>query len=629
MLKKLLFVTISLFPLTLLAEELKPALDDSNGEPITVVVEDSRVALTDTIGTYNTPASVLRYEPLVDLQARNMPEAQGDVAIRGGIFKNSGFNLNGLNLWAPQTGHYSAEIPISPFMLSYPEIRTGFDNSLLGFNSSVGSVAYGLMPVKNSGRIGAEFGDNDLNTQQIYSGFAHKIEQSNNTIGFDIDLSRSESDGTVSFGDHEFERVSGRFQFLTPNTQTDLFAGYQDKYLSWPSLYVVKELHDLAGSSGIESEALESSLFGATHVHNYGENSTFQVGAYYRRNKDDYEFDRFSPGLFNPFEHETDVMSAGFNGHHELESFTVVYSGQFLADEIESTALTAGEFTSRTYRKLSVAPKKTFNISNNQRIMLSAGAAYDDTNRDSDAFSPLAEVRYTQAQFKENSESVYLQYSKSTQVPGYTAIASSAESGLFRGNQNLRRERAHNIEAGIVIERDSLFSKLAAFYRDADDLVDWTFDRNSDVFASRFANNVDIETFGIESLLKKAWSKVELILSYTYLRKSEDYGIADVDASFYALNFPRHRATTSIVYKPIEQLSIRMDNEFRSQVSNPIRISDEEAFFSSASIVWSPIFAAGAEAVVAADNLWNENFDEIPGVPGHRRQFAAGVRYRW
>jgi hypothetical protein len=37
------------------------------------------------------------------------------------------------------------------------------------------------------------------------------------------------------------------------------------------------------------------------------------------------------------------------------------------------------------------------------------------------------------------------------------------------------------------------------------------------------------------------------VLGYTYLNKDADYGLATVDASFYALNFANHRFTAAIV----------------------------------------------------------------------------------
>ncbi|MFW5883799.1 MAG: TonB-dependent receptor, partial [Verrucomicrobiota bacterium] len=91
-----------------------------------------RVANPQPAGTFPMPVSALTFEPLVDVQARNLAEAQGDVSIRGGIFENTGFSLGAATLLDPQTGHYFAEIPAAPAMLTEPEIYTGVANALWG-----------------------------------------------------------------------------------------------------------------------------------------------------------------------------------------------------------------------------------------------------------------------------------------------------------------------------------------------------------------------------------------------------------------------------------------------------------------------------------------------------------------
>ena len=65
------------------------AEDTNNIEQITVEV--SATANKEPVGTFDAPVSNLEYDPRVDLQSRNMAEAQADVTIRGGIFENTGF----------------------------------------------------------------------------------------------------------------------------------------------------------------------------------------------------------------------------------------------------------------------------------------------------------------------------------------------------------------------------------------------------------------------------------------------------------------------------------------------------------------------------------------------------------
>ena len=53
-----------------------------------VTILSPRVANQEPVFTVATPASALRYEPAVDLQARSFAEGQADIAIRGGYAPN-------------------------------------------------------------------------------------------------------------------------------------------------------------------------------------------------------------------------------------------------------------------------------------------------------------------------------------------------------------------------------------------------------------------------------------------------------------------------------------------------------------------------------------------------------------
>ena len=53
-------------------------------------VQEQKTANARPVTTYENPISNLDFDPRVDMQSRNMAEAQGDLSIRGGIFENTG-----------------------------------------------------------------------------------------------------------------------------------------------------------------------------------------------------------------------------------------------------------------------------------------------------------------------------------------------------------------------------------------------------------------------------------------------------------------------------------------------------------------------------------------------------------
>jgi vitamin B12 transporter len=254
----------------------------------------------------------------------------------------------------------------------------------------------------------------------------------------------------------------------------------------------------------------------------------------------------------------------------------------------------------------------------------------DDTNRESAAVSPMAEVAWSPAgaDGRPGVWRWYGQYSGSARVPGYTALNSPSSSGLFRGNASLGREKSRNWEAGVQARGHPWSVHAAAFVRRDDPLVDWTFSRTSP--NARSARAVDIETSGFEIVAARASRAIDVVAGYTWLAKDADYGSAPVDASFYALNFPRHRFTLAVTARLGRGFEIRSDNEYRVQEPNLLRmVGGDEAVLSSLGIYWLSARNGAYEVSLVADNLWASDFQELPAVPAPGRQVTTSLTRRW
>ena len=584
-----------------------------------ITVEASATANKLPVGTFDSPVSNLEYDPRVDLQSRNMAEAQADVTIRGGIFENTGFRVGSATLLDPQTGHYVAELPIAPQMLTGPYILTGADNALNGMNSSVGSISFGFKPIKTGGNASVGTGTNDFNLQSIYAGISTDVDDAKNwQVGFEGEYSHSQSDGSIENGDHDFNRASARIQLIGADSQTDVLYGSQEKFFGWPNMYTPFGVN--------ETEELETRLLMLNHQQNYADNSHFEVSAYYRKHNDHYVFSRENPSAFEAF-HETKVKSIAVSGSHaQNTAFAVNYSAQYIEDEIESTTL-ENNFTSRTYYKLSVLPEYKIDLKQNQLLTLRLGAAFDDTNRDDSELSLIGDISLNTQNSDGSEQTVYLSYAQASQVAGYTAIGGSDQGGLFRSNYNLERETTKNLELGYLIQEQTWQLNSAVFYREDNNLTDWTFSFDSS--SARFANPVDIDATGVEFFATKYFDTTELIASYTYLNKSENYGDADIDASFYALNFPDHRVTLGAIWTPNDLIEMRIDNEWRKQHENALRNGKDTTLFTQVSLKITPTVINNLFITLAADNVWDESFEEIPGTPGRGEQYTLSATYSW
>ena len=583
-----------------------------------ILVYSPRVANQSPTGTFASPASALRFEPQVDVQARNLTEAQADITLRGGIFENTGFRVGAVSLFDPQTGHYYADLPVAPSMLGAPAILTGADHAVATANSTVGAVTYGWRPVQTGGALLLAAGGDRLNREEFYQGYASGAQILGQRLAADVAWAHSDADGSVPFGDNHFDRVNARVQLAGPSAQTDFFAGYEAKFFGWPNLYTPFNSN--------ESENLQALLLALNHRIDWGGGDFLEAGAYHRRNKDDYAFNRFALlGPVHPFQHTTWVDGAALGGRRDLGAFTLNFRGEVSADELRSTSLTFGRFHTRTASKFVLVPEKSWALADGAHLILKAGASLDGTNHDGSAVSPIFEIAREQAAAPLSR--VYFSYATSTQVPSYTALNSNAAAGLFRGNPNLGRETSRNLELGVSGSGDGWVGQAAVFYRRDANLVDWTFRQG---VTARSANAVDIATTGAELVARRSWSAWELMLGYTVLTKHADYHGAVVDASFYALNYARQRLTAAIVVRLGRELELRLDNAARVQAANVLRtVGGDRAIISSLGLSYRPAAWRGITVTLQADNLWDSSYQEVPAVPAARRQWSAGVAYAW
>jgi vitamin B12 transporter len=618
-----LATSLGLLTPTYAAEEL-PALtvmgqETANQRPVT---------------TFETPLSNLDFDPRVDFQSRNMAEAQGDISIRGGTFENTGVQVGSATLLDPQTGHYMTELPIAPEMLSEPKILTGADNALRGFNSNTGTVSYSWSEITKGGSLTIGGGDHNLNFQRIHHALTGSYGNSKDwTWGAEIEGSRSESDGTIPYGDHAFDRTSGRIQLLGPDSQTDLFVGYQDKFYGWPGMYT-------ANTDNHETEDYQIELFLLNHTQQYA-NGYFELTGFHRTLADEFYSKRENPVHYQA-KHKNLVNGFGLFGKHDVnKNFSINHSAQFTYDNMKSSKtiyknkvepwnLKQGDFTDRQYYKISLLPEYNYTLSDDEVITYKGGISWDDSNRDKQRFSPLAEVSWTRNDGDQHFESAYLSYSESTQVLGYGAIGGPTSSGTFQSTIDLNRSISKNLEIGINLKRKNWSFNSAIFHRWDEDLVDWTYSNTSP--NSRKANHADINTFGFEIIASHQWDNFQAICSYSYLEKDENYKDLNIDGSFYALNYPEHRATLGLIWDPIDTVQIRVDNEWREQRENIIRTqtgAPNKSTFSHLAASYFPQKFEDLELFLAYDKPWEKDFQDIPGIAPRGDQFSFGATYSW
>lgn len=570
----------------------------------------------------STPATLLRYAPGVDLQARGYPELQSDLTVRGSTFEQTGIRLGAVPLYDPQTGHYSTEVPFSPEMLTAPVLATGVENGLLGFNSNVATVVYGWSKITDRGSIAAGIGSDELVFGQLYVGEAF----GDSGWAIDVAAGHSQGDGTLEFGDFNVHRLAARVQYQRRGFQADLAAGYLDKFYGWPNMYT-------GGAFGYrpETEDYQNRLFTANFRWDYGSRSHFQLGLSHREMDDDYTFDRIAlPNL--RFEHLTRAIGVSWDGVHEIsDRWALLHNFTYLQDElVRSTSLTNGDpltgndFQDREYFKGAAILRRSWISSGGNRLNFDLGAHAFETSEDRGEVKPLSRLEFL-SKLETGDLALFVEHSGSSQVPGYTALRSNP--GLFGGNPNLSTEESSVWEAGFAYSQERWRFGVSVFDRNDDNLVDWVYAVGSP--NARSAQAVDLDTMGVEAELSFRGKTFDLRLSYAWLEKDADYGTTTPTASYYVLNFPIHRLTAGLRWQIVETLEMRGEVEYRVAEDNVLRTSGDDAVNASLALQWRAPWAEGLDFTILVDNLFDDDFEEFPGTPAVGRHASLRAGYRW
>lgn len=584
-----------------------------------ITVRAKRVANTQPAGSYAAVATALRFDPLTELQARGLAEGQADVTVRGGLFENTGFKVGAVTVMDPQTGHYSAGLPLSTAVLSSPRILVGLDNALHGFNSSIATVTYDIPGIDENGRAAFGSGSDHLVLQSLrIAGTRETIGEA--TVAAAVSAASSQADGSLPNGDHNFKRYNLHGQRITADAQTDAILAYQDLFYGWPGAYT--GFAQLA-----ETDHTKTRLILLNHREQL-DDGWFELTAVHRQLEDDYDFDRSTSEAEAPgaFDHETRMSAVGLQGVYQAERIAWRYSGQVTADKlVRSTDLTQGDYASRRYLKMALVPLIDLLRSDERTLSLRMGATFDASDRDGHSMAPLLGVSI-RATDGDGEYSADIEYAGASQLPGYTALK-SRPAGLFGGNRDLGREKSRQWSLSFARKTLAWDGRVTLFQRSDNDLVDWTY--RKDAPFARQANPVDLDVVGAEASFSRRWTDLDLLAAYTWLDKDAEYGPALVDGSYYALNYARHRVTVAAVWTWNDVLQWRLDNEFRAQQDNPLRNGGEQAWLVSLGLEWESRQVDGLGFTLTADNLTDSDYEAFPGTPAVGRQFSFLVRYDW
>ncbi|MFT4094646.1 MAG: TonB-dependent receptor [Niabella sp.] len=148
---------------------------------------------------------LLKYIPGVEVQSRGPQGAQSDISMRGGTFQQVLVILDGLRLNDPNTGHFTAYIPVTPAQIDRIEVLKGASAAVYG-SDAVGGVINIITKSFNAGRqqnkqvLNAQIGAGEYNLVNTNIG---GFMQAGN-ISVDAGVLSNHSTGVLQRGERGF-----------------------------------------------------------------------------------------------------------------------------------------------------------------------------------------------------------------------------------------------------------------------------------------------------------------------------------------------------------------------------------------------------------------------------------------
>lgn len=575
---------------------------------------------------------LLNYVAGVDILQRGPHGVQADISLRGGSFDQAAILLNGVNLTNPQTGHYSFDIPVNLSDIERIEIVQGPSSLVFGASAFSGGIniitkkdaqsnAYAKLEGGMHGLFGAE------------ARGAYKTESSVHRLS----AGYKRSDGYIANSDYNITNVLWQSHFDIQHAKLDFQGGINDKAYGANTFYSAAYPNQFDDTRGIFA-----SMRGETSG-----KLKFIPQLYWSRHYDVYHLIR--PGTpeipswyKSPNYHRSDVLGMNLNMQYAWKLGITSFGGEFRNEGILSNNL--GKLMrqkSGEYDKWDNRPNISFFAEHNfvlDKLTLSIGGLYNYNTALADTvkaggFYPSVNISYRATE----TLSFYASWSKSTRMPTFTDLYYGA--GKHRGNSNLIPEYSQSGEFGGRFRNDIMTANLNGFINKADNLIDWVYNEESDLFFAQNLAQTNTLGVGAESTvyLNRWFGNRQpfktLQLGYQYITQTGKNTHQENPISGYVFNYLRHKFTVNLQHRIIENLTLSWNFRWQERAGSYLQYVNTEKGervnyqpFSILDVKANYAFG-NADIFVNANNLFNTTHVDFGNIPQPGFWLSGGMSY--
>lgn len=503
----------------------------------------------------------------IDLRERGGFGVQQDLSLRGTTFEQNLVTLEGIRLSDPQTGHHLMNLPWENRIFESVEILSGGGSALYGPGGFGGVLNFNLKPPKPGIELLTGYGSYDY--KEFYGSLGTFIA----SFPINLTLSQKKAQGFIWNRDFDIKTLN----LYTKNKEGLIFYGFQEKDFGARNFYTIRY--------STEWETTKTHLFLVKKFF-YGKNWFLEPGILYRINYDTYLLDRKRPSFYKNT-HQSQVLRSNFPLRYETPKIDYLLGIEFSYETLDSSRL--GDhlrqglgFYFWLYPKIS------------SKWFPSVGIRYDSLTKNKDPFSYNLGLAYLIKTNLKWRTSLGFSY----RIPSFTELYYDAPT--IKGNPRLSPEKAHHFEMGLDFEKNIFKGSFTVFYRQGKDIIDWVYQPGV-----RKAENLEkVKTLGLTIDGKINLNRLLPFYSYTYLNQISE----KLKTSHYQGFYLRHKLVLGTFIK------------LPYQIEGAVSAIYQERYQIDKAWLWSfklsKVFYKKLKATLWAENLLDEDYEEIPGIKG-------------
>ncbi len=571
--------------------------DSSNWELNPIVIKKDTSIYSDASilsSSKNTfyPIESLKYLP-VDLQSRNLEAGVAtDFSLKGSNYEGVAVLVNGKRFNDPRSGHQNCDIPLTKADLEDLSVYSSGNFLNSSVNGIGGSFNFNVKKA-NQNKFISEISMGQYETfSELFS-----VEKTVGNVGLRVSLENSSSGGYSIDTDFNKQTAFGKFSYTQDVWNYDFNWGFQEKDFGAYDFYTPNSGYQSKENTRVYM--LDSSLGVNTDFIDIKPNFTW------RRHHDKFMLDKTQTRSRYINNHRTDVYTPAlhFNKNSELLG-DLKFGFEYSQEKITSNNL-------GNHQRID----KTCFVSDSKEIL--SWFSYGVFLR-SDYYT-LQDPFYSGALnlfFTLDDKNIFFgEIARNVRIPSFTEIYYNDPTTI--GNVGLKEEKALTYKVGYKFSQSNFEFKPAVFLRKERDVIDWVKLFASD--AKWQANNIsETNVLGFEESLKINFNNFFTLQSaYIFLNKETK------NKSYlykYGPSYAKHQVNNSLEFNFPFGLQVLSVNYKKRPQRDGWWLLD--AYFSYNLNKHTKFFCN-------IDNIFNQEYQEIVGVPQPGRWVSVGLRCEW